>query len=250
MSESNDNGAAKRILILGGTAEARALADAIAGRRLDVTTSLAGRTSAPTLPKGKIRTGGFGGADGLARYLRAEGVTHLIDATHPFAAQISANAVRASTEASVPLLRLERPAWTPPEGANWVHAPDMDAAAALLPKGARVLLTIGRQELDAFNGVSHCTFVARVIEPPQSTPPGWTVIAGRGPFPLAIERETLKAHAITHLVTKNSGGPLTAAKLDAARELGLTVIMIARPKLPPARTVTTLDDAIAWTVSG
>lgn len=247
MSESNVNDAAKqRVLILGGTADARALADALAVRGCDVTTSLAGRTLAPTLPQGKIRSGGFGGADGLAQYLQAEGITHLIDATHPFAARISANAVVASAKAGVPLVRLERPAWTRVEGTDWVHVPDMSTAAALLPEGARVFLTIGRQELGAFHGVTRCTFVARVIEPPQATPPGWTVIAARGPFSLATERETLKAHAITHLVTKNSGGSLTAAKLDAARELGLTVVMVARPTLPPAPIAATLDDAVAW----
>ncbi|WP_404400130.1 cobalt-precorrin-6A reductase [Pelagibacterium halotolerans] len=246
MTQSNDPAKTKRILILGGTAEARALANALTARGEDVTTSLAGRTSSPALPKGKIRSGGFGGADGLARYMRDAAITHMIDATHPFAARISANAVAAAQAARIPLLRLERPAWTAPEGADWIAVPDMAAAAASLPEGARAFLTIGRQDLAAFHDVRDGTIVARVIEPPEAVPSGWTIIAERGPFTLANERAVLKAHAITHLVTKNSGGPHMAAKLDAARELGVAVVMIARPVLPDAETVATVEAAFDW----
>ncbi|MCD7058829.1 cobalt-precorrin-6A reductase [Pelagibacterium xiamenense] len=246
MTKGNDMTAPKRILILGGTAEARALADRLAGRAEDVITSLAGRTSAPSLPVGKVRTGGFGGAEGLARYLAETAVTHLVDATHPFAARISANAVIAARAANVRLLRLERPAWTPPADANWIDVPDMPAAARNIPENARVLLTIGRQELAAFHGVSDCTIFARVIEPPETVPTGWTIIAARGPFTIDQERALLETHAITHLVTKNSGSPHMAAKLEAAHAHGVAVLMIARPRLPEAETAATIEDTLSW----
>lgn len=246
MSESNDRGAAKSILILGGTGEARALAGALFARGLDVTTALAGRTQSPRLPEGRVRIGGFGGAEGLAAFLAAEKFEWLVDATHPFAAQISANAVAAAEIAGIPLLRLTRPGWTQPPGAAWLPVADMAAAATALPHGARVLLTIGRQEVSAFFSRSDCTFIARVIDAPDTVPEGWKIITARGPFTRDEELALLRDEGITHLVSKNAGGDQTRAKIDAAHALGLPVVMVERPALPEAETVATIEAALAW----
>ena len=234
----------KAILILGGTGEARQLAARLAALGHDVTSSLAGRTAAPRLPAGKVRIGGFGGPEGLAAYLRADGFTLLIDATHPFAAQISANAVTASARAGIPLIRLERPAWMPPIGAEWIEVDTITEAARALPEGARVLLTIGRQEICAFAGRTDCHFIARVIDVPDDVPAGWEIIATRGPFSVAGERELMVARGITHMVSKNSGGDQAAAKLEAAAALGVKVVMMKRPLLPEAETVSTVADLL------
>ncbi len=239
-------GAGKRILILGGTGEARSLADRLVALGFDVTTSLAGRTSAPLLPQGKVRTGGFGGAAGLAAYLRGNQVTHLVDATHPFAARISANAVEASAAAGVPLIRLTRPEWTQRDGADWVEVDSTKDAAAALPRGACVLLTIGRQEIGAFLERTDCRFVARVIEAPEAVPEGWLVLSARGPFSVAGETALMKTHGVTHLVSKNSGGSQAAAKLGAAAALGVGVVMVRRPVLPQAVTVEAVEDVVEW----
>lgn len=246
MSESNLTGAGKSVLILGGTGEARALASALMAQGVETTTALAGRTRTPHLPAGTVRIGGFGGPEGLADYLRDKAIARLIDATHPFAAQISANAVAAARVAGIPLLRLQRPGWTAPDGARWTRVPDMAAAANALPPGARTLLTIGRQEIPAFFSRRDCTLLARVIDPPETLPPDWRLITARGPFSIAQELALLETHAITHLVSKNSGGAQTRAKLDAAHALGITVVMVERPALPDAATVETLDAALAW----
>jgi precorrin-6A/cobalt-precorrin-6A reductase len=234
----------KSILILGGTGEARALAAVLTAKGHEVTSSLAGRTQAPLLPEGAVRIGGFGGATGLAGYLREGGFSHLIDATHPFAARISANAVEASAATGIPLLRLERLAWIAPEGADWVEADTMEEAASVLPGGASVLLTIGRQEVAAFFRRSDCRFVARVIEAPQGVPPDWLVLSARGPFTLADEKALMEAHGITHLVSKNSGSDQAAAKLDAAAALGVSVVMVRRPVLPEAVTVGSIEEVV------
>ena len=244
MSMGNAIAARRRVLILGGTAEARALAARLVAARHEVTSSLAGRTRDPLLPVGAVRIGGFGGADGLAAYLEDRRIDLLFDATHPFAATISANAVHAAAAARVPLVRIERPLWTPPEGAVWVGVSDMTRAAAALPRGARVLLTIGRQELAPFRARPDCAFVARMIEAPPGLPPDWTVIVDRGPFTLADETTLLDRHAITHLVSKNSGGKQAAAKLEAAAQLSIPVVMVARPDLPKTETVDSVETAI------
>lgn len=242
MSMGNAVGQTRRVLILGGTGDARALAARLVAAGHEVTSSLAGRTQAPLLPQGAVRIGGFGGAEGLASYLSDNAIDMLVDATHPFAATISANAVHAATRAQVPLLRLERPLWTRPDGAVWIGAADMDQAAAALPVGARVLLTIGRQELAPFFPRTGCTIFARMIEVPPDLPPGWTIIAERGPFTVPDEIALLRRHAITHLVSKNSGGDQAAAKLEAAAHLSIPVIMVARPLLPPAPTVASVAE--------
>lgn len=236
----------KIILILGGTGEARQLAGRLVALGHDVTSSLAGRTAAPLLPPGTVRTGGFGGAEGLAAFLRAGGFTHLIDATHPFAARISVNAVAASAATGMPLIRLERPAWTPPAGTAWIEVDGIAEAAAALPEGGRVLLTIGRQEIGAFAGRTDCMFAARVIDPPEIIPAGWEIISARGPFSVADETALMTARGITHLVSKNSGGDQAAAKLEAAAALGVTVVMVRRPMLPKAETVAGVEKVLAW----
>jgi precorrin-6A/cobalt-precorrin-6A reductase len=233
------------ILILGGTGEARALAERLVALGHDVTTSLAGRTRSPLLPAGRSRVGGFGGSAGLAAYLGLMGFDRLVDATHPYAARISANAVAAARETGVPLLRFTRPPWPEPAEAPWTQVSASPAAAMALPAGATALLTTGHDGLEAFFARRDVTLHVRLIEHPAlALPPNASLILARPPFTLAGEMALLRQHRITHLVTKNSGGQGTAAKLEAARRPGVTVLMVARPVLPPAMEVATLDDAI------
>lgn len=244
MMNGNADNPKHRILILGGTGDARRLAATLVARGHDVVSSLAGRTSTPHLPQGKVRIGGFGGAKGLAHYLRQEQIDQLIDATHPFAAQISTNAVAASVSAQVPLIRLERPVWEKPQKALWQDVADMDAAADALPTGAHGLLTIGRQDIAAFFSRSDCRFTARMIEPPETVPAHWSVLFGIGPYSVEAEIDLLKSSGITHLVSKNSGGP-GVSKLMAAAQLGLPTVMVSRPVLPKAPVADSIDSIIA-----
>lgn len=235
-----------RILILGGTGEARELADRLVAAGHKVTTSLAGRTSEPTLPAGELRVGKFGGIPGLVGYLRALRFERLVDATHPYAGLISINAVAAARQTGIPLVRFMRPAWSEPAGANWHHVPDLAAAADALPAGAVVLVTTGHEGLDTLLARDDCRIVVRLIEPPeQDLPRHARLILVRPPYTLAGERELFQREGITHLVTKNSGGERTRAKLIAAQELGAQVMMIARPVYGPAMEVDTLDAAMA-----
>jgi precorrin-6A/cobalt-precorrin-6A reductase len=239
-----------RLLILGGAGDARALAAAAVDLPgVDVTSSLAGRTTVPQLPPGRVRIGGFGGPDGLAAYLRAEQIDAVIDATHPFAATMTANAVAAAATTGVPLLVLRRPGWSERPGDAWRRVPTLDAAAAILPSlGERVFLTTGRQGIAAFARVDRCWFLARSVEPPDPPVPArLTVLLDRGPFPLDAERALLAEHRIDVLVSKDSGGTAAAAKLTAARERGIPVVLIDRPALPAgARSVETADEAVSW----
>jgi precorrin-6A/cobalt-precorrin-6A reductase len=239
----------RRVLILGGTAEARTLAAELArDPALEVTSSLAGRTARPRLPAGHTRVGGFGAADGLAAWLRAERIDALVDATHPFAADISRHAAEAAPAAGVPLLALRRPGWTAGAGDRWHWAETVAEAAALLPTlGARAFLTIGRQELAAFAALD-LHILARTVEPPPPPlPRDCELLLARGPFTLASERALLRAHRVDVLLTKDSGGAWTAPKLTAAREASLPVVIIRRPP-PPAgvRAVATVGEAVAW----
>ncbi|MGA5304925.1 cobalt-precorrin-6A reductase [Nucisporomicrobium flavum] len=288
-----------RVLVLGGTTEGRALAG-----RVPVISSLAGRTSRPLLPPGEVRTGGFGGVDGLESYLRAERIDAVVDATHPFAATMTGHAAAATSRAGIPLLVLRRPGWTEQPGDRWHRVADLAAAAALLPTlrpsdpgagagllptlrpgdpgggvptlrrsdpgvgagllptlrpgdpggggpgtaggGMRVFLTTGRQSIAAFAGLDEIRFVSRSVEAPvPPMPRHLEVVLDRGPFGLDAERELMLRHRIDVLVTKDSGG--AAPKLDAARELGIPVLMVDRPPLPAGvPTVATVDAAVDW----
>lgn len=239
----------RTVLILGGTSEARELAGRIAGRPgLRVISSLAGRVRHPALPAGEVRIGGFGGAAGLAAWLTAQEVSAVIDATHPFAEGISGNAVIASRQSGVPLLRVARPPWHPVDGDSWHEAGSLAEAAGLLPGlGRRVFLTTGRQGLATFAPVAQAWFLIRCVDPPAGPlPPAHKVILARGPYDTAAERDLMREHRIDVLVTKNSGGELTAGKLAAARELGVEVIMIRRPDLASAPGCSCAADAESW----
>ncbi|MFD5573424.1 cobalt-precorrin-6A reductase [Streptomyces cadmiisoli] len=228
------------VLVLGGTAEARELAGELAVRPgLRVTTSLAGRVSRPGAVAGEIRIGGFGGAEGLAEWLRAHRVTAVVDATHPFAEKITANAARAAALAAVPAVVLRRPGWRPGPGDDWHPVASLHGAAELLPRlGSRVLLTTGRLGLAAFAHLTGPHFVVRSVEPPDPPmPPDTEVLLARGPFTVAGESALLREHRIDVLVTKDSGGAATAAKLTAARELALPVVIVERPPLPQGAAV-------------
>jgi precorrin-6A/cobalt-precorrin-6A reductase len=242
------------LLILGGSAEASALARRLAGDdRFRVTFSLAGRTKSPAPQPVPVRTGGFGGVDGLVQFLAAEGIDILVDATHPFAAQMSRHAVEAARRGDTPLLSIRRPPWTPASDDRWTVVENMAAAAEALGAEPRtVFLTVGQKELAPFKACPQHSYVVRSVDPPpaHSLPPNVTIITARGPFELDGERSLLSGHGIEVIVTKNSGGAATAAKLVAARELGLPVIMVARPELPKSvgesESVADAGAAFAW----
>jgi precorrin-6A/cobalt-precorrin-6A reductase len=247
----------KRVLILGGTSEAIALASAIKTSditsditkdALEVMTSLAGRTQNPVVP-GRVRRGGFGGTTGLTDYLQSHRIQALIDATHPFAAQISWNAAAAATMAGIPHLMLVRPPWEKAEGDRWIEVEHNPAAATALPGLAnRVFLTIGRQELATYATLENLWFLMRMIDPPVAdTPiPKGQLLLERGPFTLHDERSLLLEHNIEAIVSKNSGGAATYAKIIAARELNLPVVMVQRPPIPEVMQATTIPDTLRW----
>jgi precorrin-6A/cobalt-precorrin-6A reductase len=239
-----------RVLILGGTMEARQLAERLACRAdLAVTISLAGRTSAPVLPPVPVRVGGFGGARGLADYLVDQKINVLIDATHPYAATISMNAATAAPQARVALLALRRPGWTPAAGDRWIEVGDVAGAVrALGSMPRRVFLALGRKEIEPFADAPQHSYLVRSVEaitPPLKVPHA-AYINGRGPFAEAGERTLLQQHCIEVVVAKNSGGSASYGKIAAARALSLPVIMLRRPWLPAVEAVETVDDAVAW----
>ena len=238
-----------RILILGGTTEARALAERLATRGdIDATISLAGRTVDPRPLPLPTRIGGFGGAEGLVDYLAKERIGLLVDATHPFANRISANAVTASKDANIPLFALRRPAWDAVDGDRWTRVGDIDAAiVALGAAPRRVFLAIGRQEAGRFSAAPQHSYVVRSIDPvdPPLAVPSCRYILASGPFGEADERELLQGERIDVVVTKNSGGSATYAKIAAARPLGIEVIMIERRPPPGIAAVGTVEAALA-----
>lgn len=252
----------KRILILGGTGEAQRLASELTahyGDAVVVITSLAGRTRYPQNPAGEVRIGGFGGIQGLQTYITDEAIDMVLDATHPFASQISAHAVTACERTQTPRLALIRPAWHAEEGDTWHHVPSLQEAAALLPSlGSTAFLTIGSQELHAFNAVEGVAFAIRMVDPPEEplagvadntglqTAENTILILGKGPFDLEDEKTLLETHRIDVLVTKNSGGEATRAKLIAARAAGIPVIMVERPPAPPGLAVSSVKEALDW----
>jgi precorrin-6A/cobalt-precorrin-6A reductase len=238
-----------RILLLGGTTEASRMAHALADARANAVFSYAGRTGNPLPQPLPVRVGGFGGIAGMAEYLRAEGISHVVDATHPFAAAMSRNAVAACAETGAQLIAIERPPWRSVAGDNWVHTDDVSAAVAALPDvPKRVFLAIGRTQLHVFATAPQHHYLLRFIDDAVSPLPlpNATAVTARGPFKLEGELELMRAHDIEWLVTKNSGGEAARAKLDAARALGVPVIMVDRPRLPVRKSVETVAEAIEW----
>ena len=224
---------------------ARALAEA----GLDAVYSYAGRTGAPVAQPVPVRVGGFGGAEGLAAWLRAERISHVIDATHPFAAEISRNAALACAATETALCALERPAWAPGAGDRWVRVADVAAAVAALPEvPSRVFLAIGRQTLAPFAARPRHHYLLRLVDPPEGPLPlpRATAVIARGPFDVAGDTALLRDHAITHIVAKNAGGAGAEAKLHAARALGLPVILIDRPAAPPRPCASTVQQVLDW----
>jgi precorrin-6A/cobalt-precorrin-6A reductase len=240
----------KRLLILGGTGEAIKLATKAAKfDEIEVITSLAGRTTKPATPIGMVRIGGFGGELGLIEYLHEQKIDFLIDATHPFAAQISFNAAAATAKCGLPHLMLVRPGWQAMAGDNWIEVASNEAAAKILPQQAqRVFLTIGRQELAAFAALKSQWFLMRMIDPPtaEALIPQGKLLLEKGPFTLEQERQLLQEYQIEVIVSKNSGGDATVAKIIAARELKIPVVMVQRPATPNVEQVANVEAAINW----
>lgn len=242
---------AERVLILGGTTEGYALAEALVARGVPrVISSLAGRTANPRLPAGETRIGGFGGISGLTDYLRRNAIQTVIDATHPFAATMGWHAAEACATVGVPLLRLARPGWEPEPGDSWELVDDwVQAVEALGRTGARrVFLALGRQELGPFASLPDIWFLIRAVTPPDPMPAfaSAELLLARGPFDLATECALLDGHRIDTIVCKNSGGEATAAKLIAARERGIRVVMRRRPARPALPTAATVEAALDW----
>ena len=236
------------ILILGGTAEARELASALVATGADVLTSLAGRVSKPGVSPGRVRIGGFGGVDGLSAFLTDHKITAVVDATHPFAAQISSNAAAAAAGTGTPLLRLERPSWADhPLAAGWTWVPDAQAAILAADDAHRPFLSTGRQSLATFLRWTDRAAVVRVVDPPTvALPPTWTVIISRGPYWFEKERQLLIDQRIDTLITKDSGGTSTVAKLEAAHDLAIPVVIIRRPRPAGGTVVRAVDQAVTW----
>jgi precorrin-6A/cobalt-precorrin-6A reductase len=238
-----------RILVLGGTTEAMKLAATLSDWGVDAVFSYAGRTNNPTMPALPVRMGGFGGVPGLVQYLRDEGITHVVDATHPFAAQMSNNAVVACEEAGVELCALERGPWRNKPGDSWSHVEDMAGAVAALPESPRrIFLAIGRQYLSDFAGKPQHFYLLRLVDAPEDDLPLPNAVAvqARGPFTVAGDKALLEEHKIDLIVAKNSGGVGARAKLDAARELGIPVILIDRPHIPTRPIMRTVTDVMDW----
>lgn len=236
------------VLVLGGTAEARELAAKLHAENVAVISSLAGRVARPRLPVGEVRIGGFGGPRKLAEWLGAHEIAAVVDATHPFAERISASAAEATRQAGTPLLRLERPGWSERAGDRWTWADDLAHAARLIPQlGRRVLLTTGRQGLPAFADRDDTFFLIRCVDPPDPPlPRDHELLLDRGPYTVDGELDLIDAHRLDLVITKDSGGALTEAKLDAARERGLPVIVVRRPPRPRTPAVATVAEAVAW----
>lgn len=243
-----NQGLAMRALILGGTRDANLLADAIAHAGLDAVYSYGGRTRAPADQKLPTRIGGFGGPGGLADYIREAAITHVVDATHPFAAEISRNAVAACAETRTPLLALERAPWARTDGDNWIEVADIEAAVAALPEArARAFLAIGRQHIAPFGKRPQHAYTLRFVDPPEGPLPfDADVIVSRGPFTYEAELDMMRTRGIAWIVARNSGSDGARAKIDAARTLGLPVILLSRPKLPERLQVESVGEVMHW----
>jgi precorrin-6A/cobalt-precorrin-6A reductase len=237
-----------RALILGGTADASLLAAEIARAGIEAVYSYGGRTRSPADQPLPTRIGGFGGVSGLADYIRREGITHVIDATHPFAAEMSRNAVAACAETGTLLIALERAPWDNAPGDHWIEVADVSAAVAALPESpAKVFLAIGRQHIAPFATRPQHAYTLRFVDPPEVPLPfAAEMIVSRGPFTLQSELEMMRARDIAWIVARNSGGDGARAKIDAARTLGLPVIMISRPPLPERLRVESVAEIMKW----
>lgn len=238
-----------RTLVLGGTTEASKLARALAELGEDAVFSYAGRTANPVEQPLPMRVGGFGGVDGLVDYLQREAISHVVDATHPFAAQMSRNVVEACAQTGVPLCAFERPPWQAGTGDNWIHVPDIDGAVAALPESpACVFLAIGKQNLAQFARRPQHHYLLRLVDRPGADLPplNSSIEIARGPFDEAGDLALLQRHGVTHLVSKNAGGRGASAKLAAARALSLPIIMIDRPQVPPRKIYGDLAEVMAW----
>lgn len=238
-----------KLLILGGTTEASALAGACAARQVKAVLSYAGRTAAPAAQAVPVRVGGFGGVDGLAAYLQNERVTHLVDATHPFAAQMSAHAVAAAQRAGVPLIALTRPAWAPVAGDRWTRVADVaGAVAALAGPPRRIMLALGRMHVTAFAAHPQHHYLLRFVDRPDTVPllPNHDLVIERGPFDVAGDLQLMTDHRIDLVVAKNAGGTGALAKIAAARALGLPIVMIDRPAIPPRIEVHDVAAVFDW----
>ena len=238
-----------RVLLLGGTTEANQIGRALAAAGIAGVYSYAGRTATPVPQPLPTRVGGFGGVDGLASYLQQQQITHVIDATHPFANQISGNAVEACATTSTPLIAYLREPWAETPGDNWQHVDSFESAARALPKQpARIFLAIGRQQLLPFAAQPQHFYLLRMVDMLDTALPlpNAEIVLARGPFTLEGDLALLRDRGITHVVTRNAGGEGARAKLDAARALGLPVIMIDRPTLPERRTADRVDDVMRW----
>lgn len=231
------------ILILGGTGDAHKLALALQAVSVEFVVSLAGVTQRAPERSYPTRTGGFGGVVGLVEYLGKREITGVIDATHPFAENISRSAVEAADATGVPLIRFVREAWDP---SGFQCVPDLDAAAHALPCAARAFLTVGGKSLAPFVHRSDVWFLFRGVDPMENLFVQGEALVQRPPFTLEGEVALMKAHRITHLVTKNAGGEQTRSKLDAATQLGIPVIMVERPVLPVVENASTVSDILRW----
>jgi precorrin-6A/cobalt-precorrin-6A reductase len=242
----------KKVLILGGTGDAVKLAAKLATiPQIEVISSLAGRTKKPAALVGQVRIGGFGGAEGLANYLQQNSINILIDATHPCAGQITHNGAIASHVANIPHLMLVRPQWERVTGDEWIEVESVEAAAKAIPESVnRIFITSGRQQLEPFLQRSHIYpetwYLMRSIDPPDIELPNSKMLLDRGPFSLEQERKLLRDYQIQAIVSKNSGGDATYAKIIAARELGIPIVMVQRPARPEGEKVTSIEEAIAW----
>jgi precorrin-6A/cobalt-precorrin-6A reductase len=239
------------VLILGGTGEARELASSLIAEDVPVISSLAGRVARPRLPEGDVRVGGFGGPDGLAAWLADHSIAAVVDATHPFAETISASATAACAMREIPLLRLERPGWSETSEDRWAWVDDLSGAADALPRlGTRVFLTTGRQGLSAFSKLDDLWFLIRCVDPPQvELPARHELLLDRGPYTVDGELTLIDTHGLDVVVTKDSGGSLTEAKLEAARRRGLPVVVVRRPPRPASHAVADVESSVAWVAS-
>ncbi|KIC43146.1 cobalt-precorrin-6X reductase [Ruegeria sp. ANG-R] len=236
------------LLILGGTTEANALVKSVAEQGIPATYSYAGRVDSPRPQPVPTRVGGFGGAEGLARYIREHGISHIVDATHPFAAQMSSNAVEACITTATPLAALTRPAWVAQQGDDWQHVSDIEGAVdALSGPARRVFLAVGRMHLLDFAAQPQHHYLLRLVDEPETVPlPNRDILVSRGPFTVEDDRALMLRHGTQLVVSKNAGGTGARAKLDAARALGLPVLMIDRPVMPQRTELTNVAQVLDW----